>query len=44
MVEVTAYLQRHNSDRQAILYSPAFLGGFLGGIAFMYVTAALIKV
>ena len=44
MVEVTAYLQRQNSDRQAILYSPAVLGGFLGGIAFMYVTAALIKV
>ena len=44
MVEVTAYLQRQNSDREAILYSPAVLGGFLGGIAFMYVTAALIKV
>ena len=44
MVEVTAYLQRQNSDRQAILFSPAVLGGFLGGIAFMYVTAALIKV
>ncbi|MBA3909926.1 MAG: metal transporter [Rhodobacter sp.] len=44
MVEVTAYLQRQNSDRQAILISPAVLSGFLGGIAFMYVTAALIKV
>lgn len=44
MVEVTSYLQRQNSDRQAILYSPAVLGGFLGGVAFMYVTAALIKV
>ena len=44
MVEVTAYLQRQNIDRQAIMFSPAVLGGFLGGIAFMYVTAALIKV
>lgn len=44
MVEVTAYLMRQNSDRQAVLFSPAVLGGFLGGIAFMYATAALIKV
>ncbi|MDX2288795.1 MAG: hypothetical protein NW217_08235 [Hyphomicrobiaceae bacterium] len=44
MVEVTAYLQRQNSDRQAVLFSPAVLGGFLGGSAFMFVTAALIKV
>ncbi len=44
MVEVTAYLQRQNKDRQAILFSPAVLGGFLGGAAFMYATAALIKV
>ena len=44
MVEVGAYLTRQNSDRQAVLFSPAVLGGFLGGIAFMYVTAALIKV
>ena len=44
IVEVTAYLQRQNIDRQAILFSPAVVGGFLGGIAFMYVTAALIKV
>ncbi len=44
MVEVSAYLMRQNSDRQAVLLSPAVLGGFLGGIAFMYATAALIKV
>ncbi|MES2913495.1 MAG: metal transporter [Pseudomonadota bacterium] len=44
MVEVAAYLQRQNVDRQAVLFSPAVLGGFLGGVAFMYVTAALIKV
>jgi zinc transporter ZupT len=44
MIEVTAYLRRQNADRQAVLFSPAVLGGFLGGIAFMYATAALIKV
>lgn len=44
MVEVGAYLMRQNPDRQAVLLSPAVLGGFLGGIAFMYATAALIKV
>lgn len=44
MVEVTAYLLRQNADRQAALMSPAVLGGFLGGIAFMYATAALIKI
>ena len=44
MVEVTAYLLRQNADRQAALFSPAVLGGFLGGIAFMYATAALIKI
>ncbi|MCY0150964.1 ZIP family metal transporter [Hoeflea alexandrii] len=44
MVEVGAYLMRQNPDRQAVLLSSAVLGGFLGGIAFMYATAALIKV
>lgn len=44
MVEVTSYLMRQNSDRQAALFSPAVLAGFLGGLAFMYATAALIKV
>lgn len=44
MVEVTAYLMRQNGDRQALLSSPAVLGGFLAGLAFMYATAALIKV
>lgn len=43
MVEVGAYLMRQNGDRQASLLSPAILGGFLGGLAFIYVTAALIK-
>ncbi len=44
IVEVSAYLLRQNSDRQAVLLSPAVLGGMLGGISFMYATAALIKV
>ena len=43
IVEVGAYLMRQNEDRQAVLFSPAVLGGFLGGLAFMYATAALIK-
>ncbi|MBV6649728.1 MAG: metal transporter [Hoeflea sp.] len=44
MIEVGSYLMRQNRDRQAVLFSPAVIGGFLGGIAFMYATAALIKV
>lgn len=44
IVEVTAYLTRQNPDRQAALSSPAVVAGFVGGLAFMYATAALIKV
>ena len=44
IVEVGSYLLRQNPDRQAALFSPAVVGGFLGGIAFMYATAALIKI
>ena len=44
MVKVTAYLKRQNGDRQSSLLSLAVLGGFLGGVAFMYATAALITV
>lgn len=44
MVEVTSYLMRQNENRQAALLSPAVVAGFLGGIAFMYLTAALIKI
>ena len=44
MVEVSAYLMRQNNDGQAVLLSPAVIGGFVGGLAFMYATAALIKV
>ena len=44
VVEVSAYLMRQNPGRRAVLFSPAVLGGFLAGLAIMYVTAALIKV
>ena len=44
IVEVTSYLMRQNPDRQAALLSPAVMAGFLGGVAFMYLTAALIKI
>lgn len=44
IVEVGAYLIRQNGGRSEIAFSPAVLGGFLGGLAFMYATAALIKV
>jgi zinc transporter, ZIP family len=44
IVEVTSYLMRQNPDRQAVLFSPAVVTGFLGGIAFMFVTAAIIKI
>ncbi len=44
IVEVTTYILRQNPDRQAALFSPAVVSGFLGGIAFMYATAALIKI
>ena len=43
IVEVGAHLRRSDA-RQGVLLSPAVLAGFLGGIAFMYVTAALIKI
>ena len=44
MVEVTAYLMRQNAGTRGALFSPAVLGGFLVGVAFMYATAALIKI
>ena len=44
IVEVGSYILRQNTDRQAALFSPAVVTGFLGGIAFMYVTAAIIKI
>jgi zinc transporter, ZIP family len=44
IVEVTSYALRQNTDRQNALLSPAVMAGFLSGLAFMYVTAAAIKI
>lgn len=44
IVEVGAHLARQNPEREAALFSPAVLAGFIGGMTFMYVTAALIKI
>lgn len=44
IVEVTAYLLRSRSDLSRPWLSPPVLSGFLIGVAFMYVTAAAIKV
>jgi zinc transporter ZupT len=44
MVEVSTYLMRQKSDQHSVLFSPAVLAGFLVGLAFMYATAALIKI
>lgn len=44
VVEVTAYLLRSNQRRSDILLSPPVMGGFLFGLAFMYATAALIRI
>jgi zinc transporter, ZIP family len=44
IVEVGAYLLRSNPGARSPLFSPAVLGGFLAGIGFMYLTAAIIKI
>jgi ZIP family zinc transporter len=44
IVEVTAFLLRSDKQGRSILLSPSVLAGLLGGIGFMYVTAALIKI
>lgn len=44
IVEVSSYLVRSNKGQGSALFSPSALGGFLSGIAFMYATAALIKI
>lgn len=44
IVEVGAYLVRSNPSARSPLFSPAVLGGFLAGVGFMYVTAAIIKI
>ncbi len=44
IVEVGSYLIRSNKDAQSTWLSPAALGGLLTGLAFMYGTAAVIKI
>ena len=44
IIEVGAYLLRSNKSARSPLFSPSVLGGFLVGIGFMYLTAALIKI
>ncbi len=44
MVEVAAYLIRSNKSGTTALISPAAVSGLLTGLAFMYATAALVKI
>lgn len=44
IVEVGAYLLRSNEGKGSALLSPSALGGLLAGVAFMYATAAVIKI
>jgi zinc transporter, ZIP family len=44
IVEVTAYLMRLDGRGQAALTAPATMAGLAAGVAFMYVTAMLVKV
>lgn len=44
IVEVGAFLMRQNKDSASPLLSPPVLAGLLGGIGFMYATAAIIKI
>lgn len=44
IVEVGAYVLRTNVGEKSPILSPAVLSGFLGGLAFMFATAAVIKI
>lgn len=44
IVEVGAYVLRTNAGEKSAIFSPAALSGFLGGLAFMFATAAMIKI
>jgi zinc transporter, ZIP family len=44
IVEVSAYLIRSNDGRPSTLLSPPVLAGIIGGLGFMYATAALVKI
>lgn len=43
IVEVTAYIRRQQPAADRNWLTPSVLAGFIAGIAFMYVTAALVK-
>jgi zinc transporter ZupT len=44
IVEVGAHVLRTNVGEKSPILSPAVLSGFLGGLAFMFATAAVIKI
>ena len=44
IIEVGAFLMRSSDKGRAAFFSPAAMGGLLAGLAFMYLTAALIKI
>lgn len=44
IVEVGAYLFRSNEKGSAVAFSPVVVAGLVAGVAFMYGTAALIKI
>lgn len=44
IVEVGAYLMRQSGKRIEVFLTPPVMGGLAAGVAFMYVTAALVKI
>ena len=44
IVEVSAYLMRQSGKRIEVLLTPPVMSGLAAGVAFMYVTAAVVKI
>ncbi|NVD41645.1 metal transporter [Ensifer sp. HO-A22] len=44
IVEVGAYLMRQSGKRTEVFLTPPVMGGLAAGVAFMYVTAAVVKI
>lgn len=44
IVEVSAYLMRQSGKRIEVLLTPPVMSGLVAGVAFMYVTAAVVKI
>lgn len=44
IVEVGAYLMRQSGKRIEVFLTPPVMGGLAAGVAFMYVTAAMVKI